>query len=231
MDPLMQLAEERGLVILEDAAQAHGARYKGRRTGSLGHAAAFSFYPSKNLGAFGDGGMVVTRDAQVAERLRLLRDHGSSKEDKYKHKLIGYNSRLDTLQAAILRVKLPHLDRWNAARARWAQAYRERLEGAEDLIPPRARSWAEHVYHLFVVRLAGRDRVAEALRGEGIAAPIYYPVCLHEQEAFAGAVAPGLRLPQAARAAREALALPLFAEMTQAQLDRVAESLIRSLRG
>lgn len=231
MEPLMQLAGERGLAVLEDAAQAHGARYKGRRTGGLGHAATFSFYPSKNLGACGDGGMVVTRDGEVAEKLRYLRNHGSSKEDKYRHRVIGYNSRLDTLQAAILRVKLPHLDAWNEARRRWAQAYRDRLEGAEGLVPPQARPWAEHVYHLFVVRVKDRDRVAERLRAEGISAPVYYPGCLHEQEAFAGAVPPGLKLPHASRATKEVLALPLFAEMTEAQIDRVAETLRRALRG
>ena len=229
MDPLLRLAEERGLVILEDAAQAHGARYKGKRVGGLGHAAAFSFYPSKNLGAFGDGGMVVTRDARVAEKLRCLRNHGSAKEDKYRHKVVGYNSRLDTLQAAVLRVKLPHLDRWNAARDRWAEEYRKRLEGVDGLILPRPRPWAEHVYHLFVVRLAGRDRVAEALRRAGVSASIYYPACLHEQEAFPRAVGRGLSLPKASQAAREALALPLFAEMSRAQLEYVAETLVGSM--
>lgn len=230
MDPLLRLAEERGLVILEDAAQAHGARYKGKRAGGLGRAAAFSFYPSKNLGAFGDGGMVVTRDAQVAEKLRCLRNHGSSKEDKYRHKVIGYNSRLDTLQAAVLRVKLPHLDRWNAARARWADAYRKRLEGMEGLILPRPRPWAEHAYHLFVVRVAERDRVLDELRRAGVSAAVYYPACLHEQEAFAPLVERGLELPQASRAAREALALPLYAEMSQAQLDYVADTLAGAVR-
>lgn len=229
MDPLLCLAEERGLAVLEDAAQAHGARYKEKRIGGLGHAAAFSFYPSKNLGAFGDGGMVVTRDAQVAEKLRYLRNHGSARDDKYRHKVIGYNSRLDTLQAAVLRVKLPHLDRWNAARAQWAEAYRKRLKGVDGLILPRPRSWAEPVYHLFVVRVAGRDRVAETLRRAGISASIYYPLCLHEQEAFSHAVERGLLLPKASQAAREALALPLFAEMSQAQLEYVAETLIGSL--
>jgi dTDP-4-amino-4,6-dideoxygalactose transaminase len=229
MDPLLRLAEERGLAVLEDAAQAHGARYKERRVGSLGHAAAFSFYPSKNLGAFGDGGMVVTRDDRVAERLRYLRNHGSARDDKYRHKVVGYNSRLDTLQAAILRVKLPHLDRWNSARARWAEEYRKRLKGVEGLVLPWPRPWAEPVYHLFVVRVAGRDRVAEALRRAGISASIYYPACLHEQEAFSHAVERGLRLPKASQAAREALALPLFAEMSLAQLEYVAETLIGSV--
>src|SRR5213596_3720023 len=158
MNPIRELADKHGLVIIEDACQAHGTRYKGRRAGSLGHAAAFSFYPSKNLGAYGDGGIVVTSDRHVAERVQILRNYGQ--REKYQHVVQGYNRRLDTLQAAVLRIKLCHLDTWNDARRRHAKLYHRLLAGSEVVTPTEA-SYADPVWHLYVIRAAHRDALAK----------------------------------------------------------------------
>src|SRR5215217_2743612 len=162
LDPIVEIAERHGLLVIEDAAQAHGARYKGNRVGPLARAGCFSFYPGKNLGAYGEGGAVVTNDAEVARRLRLLRDHGS--ERKYHHELVGYNSRLEGIQGAVLSVKLKHLDDWNALRRQHAARYRELLAPlASSLVPPAEADYAEHVYHLFVVQTDERDRLQRYL--------------------------------------------------------------------
>lgn len=231
MDTLAALADRRGLALIEDAAQAHGATLAdGRHCGSLGVAAAFSFYPGKNLGAFGDGGAVCTRDDALAQRMRLLRNWGSVV--KYHHELPGYNSRLDTLQAAILNVKLTRLSEWNACRQRIAGWYAEELAGRNDLILPRTASWTgRHVHHLYVVRLPRHDRdtVLAHLARSGVQALIHYPVPIHLQPAYAGlGHAPG-DFPAAEQAARSILSLPMFPEMTRDQCARVGAALRAAL--
>jgi dTDP-4-amino-4,6-dideoxygalactose transaminase len=176
MDPIMAIAAEHDLKVIEDAAQAHGARYKGRRTGSLGHAAGFSFYPGKNLGAYGDGGAVVTDDEELADRVRMLRNLGM--RVKYHHEIKGFNHRLDTMQAAVLRVKLPHLDKWNEGRRRVAARYAKALAELP-VITPYAPSHVEPVYHLDVIRIQNRDALMEKLGEAGIASGLHYPIPIH----------------------------------------------------
>jgi len=212
MDDITALAQEGGAVVIEDAAQAHGARYRGRRVGGLGRLGCFSFYPSKNLGALGDGGAVTTHDADGAARLRLLRDHGQTA--KYTHGTVGYNSRLDGLQAALLRVKLPHLDAWNTRRQAVAAAYHRGLAGLPGLTLPETVPDREHVYHLFVVRCRERDALRAHLSDCGIATGIHYPAPLHLQPAFASLGHRPGDLPASEAAAREVLALPLYPELT-----------------
>ncbi|HEV3408156.1 MAG TPA: DegT/DnrJ/EryC1/StrS family aminotransferase, partial [Gaiellaceae bacterium] len=183
MRALRALCDERGLALVEDACQAHGARWEGRRVGGLGRVAAFSFYPGKNLGAFGDGGAVTTDDEALAERVRLLRDLGQRR--KYEHVVVGGNERLDTLQAAILRVKLRHLDRWNEERRSHAAAYARALADGGGVALPATASWAEHVWHLYVVRSHDRDALRDALVRDGIGAGMHYPTPLHLQPALA----------------------------------------------
>lgn len=225
MDPLNEVAERHGLAVIEDACQAIGARYKGRRTGSLGDAAAFSFFPSKNLGCAGDGGVIVTDDEALAAKARKKANHGTSK--KYFHDDMGVNSRLDALQAAILLAKLPHLDDWNAARRRAAAVYDELLADT-GLCLPVVRDFAESVYHLYVVRSARRAEVMQALKDAGIGTAIYYPLSLHLQEVFRYlGYEPG-QLPNSEAAQDEAFAIPLFPEITREQQEEVV-SVIRSV--
>lgn len=219
MDPIRQLAEQRGLTVIEDACQAHGARYKGRRVGSLGHAAAFSFYPGKNLGAYGDGGMVVTDDTEIAERLEMLRNYGQ--KEKYYHLLRGFNRRLDTLQAAVLRVKLKYLEKWNAARRENASLYHRFLEGSGLVLPSEAAG-VESVWHLYVIRTEQRDRIRERLVSMGISAGIHYPVPIHLQPAYRDLDhAPG-DFPVTESHAERILSLPMYAELTSEQIEYVA---------
>jgi len=215
MDPMLALAREYGLKVIEDNAQAFGAEYTGRKTGSLGDAGCLSFYPSKNLGGYGDGGTVVTNDARVAAQVRLLRTHGWRR--KYYSETIGYNSRLDELQAAILRVKLRHVDSWNDRRREVAQAYGRRLTEFGVIIPSEA-SYARHVYHLYVVRVQRRAELQKRLRAMGIASAIYYPVPLHLVGAYVELGHGQGDFPEAERAAQESLALPMFPEMSDEQL-------------
>jgi dTDP-4-amino-4,6-dideoxygalactose transaminase len=222
LDPLRELCQERGIALVEDACQAHGARYKGARVGGLGSVAAFSFYPAKNLGAFGDAGAVTTNDAELAERIRLLRDLGQAR--KYDHVLPGWNERLDTIQASVLRVKLRHLERWNELRRAHADAY-ERVLAGTGLGLPRVADWAEHVWHLYVVRARERDALREKLQAQGIATGLHYPVPLHLQPALKEL---GYRLgdfPVAEHLADEILSLPMFPELEPAEIDRIAEAL------
>jgi dTDP-4-amino-4,6-dideoxygalactose transaminase len=221
MDPILAIAEERGLVVVEDACQAHGARYRGKRAGSLGHAAAFSFYPGKNLGAYGDGGLVTTNDEEVADSLRMLRNYGQ--RQKYHHLLQGFNRRLDTLQAAVLRVKLPHLDGWNEARRRHAARYNELLEGA-GVGPPFDADYAESVYHLYVIRVEDRDGLLAHLKERGVSAGIHYPVPIHLQPAYQELGYPSGSFPVSEQSAHEILSLPMYAELTDSQVEHVARS-------
>jgi dTDP-4-amino-4,6-dideoxygalactose transaminase len=221
MDPIWQLADKRGLVVIEDACQAHGTRYKGRRTGSLGHAAAFSFYPGKNLGAYGDGGMVVTNDRAVAKRLEMLRNYGQ--KEKYQHMFRGYNRRLDTLQAAVLRVKLKYLEKWNAAR-RWnAVLYHKFLEGCGVVLPGEAGG-AESVWHLYVIRTEQRDVLREHLISQGISASIHYPIPIHLQPAYRDLGYKRGEFPVTESCAQQLLSLPMYAELTQGQIEYVAKT-------
>ncbi|MCA1614796.1 MAG: DegT/DnrJ/EryC1/StrS family aminotransferase [Acidobacteria bacterium] len=225
LDAVGEVARRHDLVVIEDAAQAHGARYKGRRVGALARAGCFSFYPGKNLGAYGEGGAVVTNDAEVARRLRLLRDHGS--EVKYRHEVVGYNSRLEGIQAAVLSVKLKHLDHWNELRRRHAERYREMLGPLEDagaLSLPREADYAEHVYHLFVVQTSARAAVQKSLSGAGVHTGIHYPVPAHLQPAYASLGHREGDFPEAERQARRVLSLPMFAELTERQLRYVAHA-------
>ena len=208
MDPIMQIAEKHGLKVLEDAAQAQGARYKGRTTGSLGHAAGHSFYPTKNLGAFGDGGAVTTNDPELAGKIKMLRNYGSIK--RYYNEVIGYNSRLDELQAAFLRIKLRHLNEWNNRRKQIAKFYLEKLAlSADKLILPHVPEWAEPVWHLFVIRHRQRDRLQEKLKDAGIGTLIHYPVPPHLSEAYMGVKFSSAGFPIAEELARTVLSIPM----------------------
>ncbi|MBS0506261.1 MAG: DegT/DnrJ/EryC1/StrS family aminotransferase [Proteobacteria bacterium] len=219
MDPIMAIAAAHGLVVIEDAAQAQGARYKGRRTGSLGHAAATSFYPGKNLGALGDGGAVLTSDAAIADKVARLRNYGSTR--KYVHDIQGGNTRLDELQAAFLRVKLAELDRWNARRQEVAGWYADRLAGSPVQLP-RIESGCESAWHLYVVCSTRRDELQQFLFERGISTVIHYPVPPHWQACYAGMA--GMQLPAAERLASEVLSLPMCPFMTPADVAVVADA-------
>lgn len=223
MDPILALAADHGLFVLEDAAQSHGASLRGRRTGSLAHATAFSFYPTKNLGALGDGGAVTTSDVQLAERLRKLRNYGSAR--KYEHELAGVNSRLDELQAAFLRAKLARLDAANDARRSHAAAYGRALAGSAAVIPPAEADWARHVYHLYVVRCAERATVQSRLGDAGIQTLIHYPVPCHLQPAFADLGFREGEFPLAEQLAAEVLSLPMWPAMPAGAAEQVAGAL------
>ena len=219
MGAIVAIAREHGLRVVEDACQAHGARIGGRRVGSLGDFAAFSFYPAKNLGAYGDGGMLTTGDAGLAERVRMMRNYGQ--RQKYEHVTMAWNRRLDTVQAAVLRIKLRRLDAWNAARRSHAALY-DRLLRDSGLDLPVARPDVEHVYHLYVVQTDGRDQVLAALRAQGIGAALHYPVPIHLQEAYRErGIGPG-SFPVTERSAARLLSLPMYPELTDEQVHRVA---------
>ena len=226
VDGVMAVAARHNLLVVEDAAQAHGARYGNRRAGSFGHAAAFSFYPSKNLGAYGDAGLIVTDDDAAAGRLRLLRNYGQ--RVKYHHAVFGTNSRFDTVQAAVLRVKLPHLDAWNAARRRHAAAYGAQLP--DSVHTPVEAPKGEHIYHLYVIETADRDRLQQALRARQIDTGIHYPVPAHLQEASAPLGYKAGDFPKTEAAAARILSLPMYPEMTDAQIDYVVEAIGHALQ-
>jgi len=223
MDPIMELARKHGLKVIEDACQAHGALYNGRKCGSLGDAAAFSFYPGKNLGAFGDAGAVTTNDAALAERIRLLRNYGSSR--RYHHDELGENSRLDTIQAAVLSAKLPHLEKWNAARRQVAARYAAGLKDVEEVRLPATNGYAEHVHHLYVVRTARRDALMNHLQERDMGCIIHYPIPIHLQGAYAARGWKSGDFPVAEKAANEILSLPLFPTMTDGQVDCVVAAI------
>jgi dTDP-4-amino-4,6-dideoxygalactose transaminase len=220
MDALMMLAKQHGLLVIEDACQAHGARYKGRRVGAIGHAGAFSFYPAKNLGAAGDAGIVVTNDEGIAAAVRMLRDYGQ--REKYHHMVRGYNRRMDTLQAAILRAKLPYLDGWNEARRHHAEHYQRLLAGL-DLALPAEPSYVEAVYHLFVARTERRDGLRAALHEQEIATGIHYPIPVHLQPAYSDLPYAAGDFPITERYAAQLLSLPMYPELTPQHLQHVAQ--------
>jgi len=219
MDAILEVAARRGLRVVEDCAQSHGARYRRKRTGTLGHVAAFSFYPTKNLGALGDGGIVVTDDPELSERVRLLREYGW--KERYISAVEGMNSRLDELQAAVLRVKLPHLDAENESRRRIASVYRSLLSET-GLILPETKPDATHVYHQYVIRTSRRDDLKTHLEGKGIGTRIHYPVPVHLQPAYSGLRPGGSFLPKTEEIAGEILSLPMFPELREEQARAVA---------
>jgi dTDP-4-amino-4,6-dideoxygalactose transaminase len=218
MDPIMEIAERRGLIVIEDAAQAHGAEYKGRRAGSLGHMAAFSFYPGKNLGAYGEGGMVTTNDAAYDKHIRLLRNWGT--ERRYFHTLRGYNFRMDGIQGAILRVKLRYLEQWTEARRAHACTYSNVLAGS-DVVTPYASPDVRHVYHVYAILSADRDALVKRLEANQIQYGIHYPQPIHLMEAHADLGHQRGEFPVAESVAERVLSLPLFPEMTRQQIETV----------
>ncbi len=221
MDPIMEIARRHGLIVIEDACQAHGAEYKGRRVGSIGDMGCFSFYPGKNLGAYGEGGMVVTNDEKYAKSIRLLRDWGA--ESKYCHSLKGYNYRMEGMQGAILRVKLRHLETWTEARRRHANRYDELLMDS-GVIKPFEMPFNRHVYHIYAVRVPERDEFQKALTARGIQTGIHYPIPVHLQPAYADLGYKAGDFPHTEAAAAEVLSLPMFAELTSDQQDAVSHA-------
>lgn len=223
MEPLLEIANRHGLKVIEDACQAIGATYKGTMAGALADAAAFSFFPSKNLGCAGDGGIITTDDDELAAKCRKLASHGTTK--KYFHDTLGVNSRLDSLQAAILLVKLPHLDEWNAQRRAAAAIYDELLAGVNGIDLPAARDYGVPVYHLYIVKSTRADEIMDALKNAGIGTALYYPLALHEQEVFEYLGYAAGDLPVAASCDGATLALPAFPGITRAQIEEVVQVL------
>jgi dTDP-4-amino-4,6-dideoxygalactose transaminase len=221
MNPILEIAQRQGLVVIEDAAQAHSAEYKGRRVGGIGDLGCFSFYPGKNLGAYGEGGMVTTNNPDYAKTIRMLRDWGQAR--KYEHSLRGYNYRMDGLQGAILRVKLRHLEAWTQARRKNADRYNELLSD-NGIQTPLQMPYARHVYHIYPIRISERQALQQRLRAKGIETGIHYPIPVHLQEAYSEL---GFRVgsfPCSERAAEQVLSLPMFGELTEAQLEDVASA-------
>jgi len=226
MDPILEISRKHGLIVVEDAAQAHGAEYKGRRTGSMGDMACFSFYPGKNLGAYGEGGMVVTNSAEYNRTIRMLRDWGAEK--KYQHVLKGYNYRMEGIQGAVLRVKLRHLEAWTKARRAAAARYDELLAGSR-FVTPRAMPGTRHVYHVYAVRSAKRGELQAALQARDIQTGIHYPIPVHLLPAYSDLGYKAGQFPHSERAANEVLSLPLYAEIPDAHIKAVAAELTNSV--
>lgn len=218
MDRIMEIANKHNLIVIEDACQAIGAEYKGKRAGSIGHVGCYSFFPTKNLGGYGDGGMIVTSDKELADKIKLLRVHGS--KVKYHHEAIGYNSRLDEMQAAILRVKLKYIDKWNNSRYEHAHIYNELLKDL-DIVLPTEREACKHVYHLYTIQSTRRDEIIECLKENEIASGIYYPIPVHLQEVYKHLGYKQGDIPNAEDACTKTFALPLYPEMTREQQEYV----------
>jgi len=219
MDPILRIAAAHGLRVIEDACQAHGAEYHGRPVGSLGDAGCFSFYPGKNLGAYGEAGAVITNNQPLAEKIRILRDHGQPR--KYFHTVVGWNGRMDGIQGAVLAAKLPHLPAWNEARRAHARLYKELLSGVSGVTLPWEADYSRHVFHIFALRLPGRDAALQRLTNEGIGCAIHYPIPLHLQEAYRDLAYRAGAFPVAERCAGEFLSLPMFPELQAAQVEFV----------
>jgi dTDP-4-amino-4,6-dideoxygalactose transaminase len=228
MDAILKVARAHNLIVIEDAAQAHGAEYKGRRAGGLANAGCFSFYPGKNLGAWGEAGCVTTNDPEIARRIKMLRDHGQS--EKYKSAYIGHNGRMDGIQGAVLGVKLKYLEAWNEARRNIARHYDEALAGVKELIRPTEMAYARHVYHLYAVRVKNRDQVLSRLAEKGISCGIHYPIPVHRQEAYAFLEYKEQSFPIAEICAEGFLSLPMYAELTEASVAEVVRLLKDEIR-
>jgi dTDP-4-amino-4,6-dideoxygalactose transaminase len=226
MSEIKAITDKRGIAILEDACQAHGARYQGIRSGAVGKAGCFSFYPTKGLGAWGDGGMVVTNDEKIHRMITMLRDYGRT--DRYAHTIKGYNSRLDTMQAVVLSAKLKHLDEWNAMRQKVAAIYARELAGA-GLVIPKVAPDRDHVYQTYAVRVKNREAVMDRLKAKGVTTLIHYPIPIHLQEAYRDAGYKAGDFPVAEKVVDEILSLPLFPHMTEAQVKDVAKAIKESL--
>jgi dTDP-4-amino-4,6-dideoxygalactose transaminase len=222
MDRIMAIARKYGLKVIEDACQAHGAEYKGAKAGTIGDAGAFSFYCSKNLGAYGEGGMVVTKDREIATQVQILRDHGQS--NKHQHTVMGTNSRLDEIQSAILRVKLRHLDGWNTMRRALAADYSNHLFGVEEIMRPVEQAHAKHVYHLYVIRTPDRDDLSARLRKHNIDTGIHYPIPVHLQQAWLATGHSNGSLPVTESVSQEILSLPMYPELTVDQVHYICQT-------
>ena len=220
MYPIIDLAKKYNLKVIEDAAQAHGAEYNNKRVGALGDIGIFSFYPGKNLGAYGDAGAVVTNDPDISNKIAMLRNHGRTK--KYEHEYEGYNCRLDTLQAAVLRVKLKYINSWNEARRNHASSYRKLLQNT-DIILPTEQNDNKHIYHIFAVRVADRDNLLNKLKNEGIGAGIHYPIPLHLQPAYRYLGYKKGDFPTTEKCAREIISLPMYPELDEGKIKKIAE--------
>ncbi len=227
MAALLEIARRHRLAIVEDAAQAHGAEDQGGRCGILGDLGCFSFFPGKNLGAYGDAGAVTGKDPELLTKVRKLRNHG--RLGKYEHELIGFGERIDALQAAVLGAKLPHLEAWTEARRSHARRYNELLSGC-DVVIPEERPGVRHVYHLYVIRVKGRDEVLARLESKGVEAGVHYPIPLHRQPAYRGLVPAGLSLPVTERLVGEIVSLPMYPELTDEQISYVAEAVKEAVR-
>jgi dTDP-4-amino-4,6-dideoxygalactose transaminase len=228
MDPILAVAKAHGLPVVEDACQAHGAQYKGRKAGSLGVTGCFSFYPGKNLGAYGEAGAVVTNDDALADKMKMFRDHGQSK--KYYHGIIGWNARMDGIQGAILSVKLKRLAAWNDSRRAHAQEYNRLLASLPGVITPMEAGYAKHIYHIYAIRVKERDRIMAALAEKGVSCGIHYPVPVHLQDAYGFLGLSEGSFPVSERCASEYLSLPMYPELTSGQIAYVAQTLASILR-
>ena len=220
MDPILEFAREHDLFVIEDAAQAHGAEYKGRKVGALGDVGCFSFYPGKNLGAFGEAGAIVTDNVELQEKIRILRDHGQVR--KYRHTMIGWNCRMDGIQAAVLSVKLQYLERGNLLRRLHALQYSRAFQGVEEVVTPFEAAYARHVYHIYAIRVQERDQVMWLLKEKGIQCGVHYPVPIHLQKAYQSLGYKNGAFPIAEQIAKEFISLPMFPELTKAQVEMVA---------
>jgi len=223
MDPILEIARRRNLTVIEDASQAHGAEYKGRRAGSIGRAGCFSFYPGKNLGAYGEAGAVVTNDGALAARMRMFRDHGQAK--KYYHSIVGWNARMDGIQGAVLSVKLKRLAQWNEARRQHAALYDSLLSSIDGLRPPAVAPYGKHVYHIYALRAPRRDDLMKALDEQDIHCGIHYPVPLHLQDAYSSLGYRKGDFPVSERVAAEQVSLPMYAELTREQITATADAI------
>jgi dTDP-4-amino-4,6-dideoxygalactose transaminase len=223
MDPILEIAGKNNLYVVEDACQAHGAEYKGRKAGSMGNTGCFSFYPGKNLGAYGEGGAIVTNDDALAAKMRMFRDHGQAK--KYYHDIIGWNARLDGIQGAVLNVKLKYLNSWNDARRKHAKDYTAGLSAVKDMILPLEADYARHVYHIYAIRVKDRDKLMAFLGEKGISCGIHYPVPVHLQNAYSFLGKGKGSFPVAEKCAEQYLSLPMFAELSDEQVDYVVQQI------
>ncbi|MBV9878301.1 MAG: DegT/DnrJ/EryC1/StrS family aminotransferase [Verrucomicrobia bacterium] len=229
MDPILEFGRNHGIPVIEDACQAHGATYKGKRVGTFGDTACFSFYPGKNLGAFGEAGAIMTNNPELNEKICVLRDHGQ--ERKYFHSVVGWNCRMDGIQAAVLRIKLRHLEAANQRRRSHAAAYDAGLRELEGVITPMEASYARHVYHIYAIRVSNRDEIIKCLADQGISTGIHYPVPVHLQEAYRSLGYKRGQFPVAEHSATEFLSLPMYPELTRSQVEQVIEGVKEAVAG